>query len=118
MDGEKCKTESIGKLIVTDDADSTLFKSTWSSSDKKTLTLNMPITNTNYYCARFVNPKMADAKISTKFENPFGLLPAEFYYTMQSTTLLMIAYGVIAATWIYLCHKHAEELLTLQVPIY
>lgn len=100
---------------MADGVDPTMYAATWSAGDKKTVTLNMPVADTNYYCVRVVNPSMADLHLKTVFENNYGRLPAEFYYSMKTTMWLMITYGVIAATWIYLCHKHAEELLTLQV---
>lgn len=116
MDGDKCKTENVGKLMVADGVDPSLFKAVWSATNQKSATLKMPITATNYYCVRLSNPNIADATITTVFENTYGKLPAEFYYTMKTTVWLMVIYGMIAGFWIYLCHEHAEELLTLQVP--
>jgi hypothetical protein len=75
----------------------------------------MPIVSTGYYCVRLVNPNLLEISVAVDFVNTFGRLPAECYYSMQLTFLLLIAYGILAGLWIYLCIRHADELLTLQV---
>lgn len=106
----------VGKLVVDATANQELYQWAWSSDKKKIL--DFKVKETGYYCTRIVNPQSSYLQIATDFVNPFGRLPAEFYWMKTVAFWLMVVYGGIAFVWIYLCWKHAEELLTLQVSFY
>lgn len=49
--------------------------------------------------------------------NPFGQLPAPLYGSFPFTGYLLIGYIVLLATWLVLCAKYAQEIMSVHVII-
>lgn len=110
---EECQSKPVNALIEPDGY-SGLCQGKWITSPLTETIPPFTVTQTGYYCIKFVNPSSDVCTLRIEFENPYGLLRAELYPLLQLSVVLTVLYAAALIIWLIASHQYRRVILPVQ----